>query len=99
MSVSTKSLVIKPGGIEFIKWRTRGMPAFVPAGSVKVSLDGGTVWHEADVIGDEIRLLVAHPDAVNPGDAVMLPQGRSNFLVQLTDIPEVVIRAGGSIWA
>ena len=94
-----KPVTLLPGGVEFLRWRTRGLPT-LGAGAVAVSFDDGATWHPAERDGDEIRLLVAHPDTVAPAStAIVLPRGMSSMLVQLTDTPEVVIRPGGSIWA
>lgn len=91
-------LILRPGGVEYVKWAATGLPANPPVGSVQVSLDGGVTWHAATVDAGQIQLLVAHPSVTEPGTAAVAVIGVKDMCVRLTDTPEVVIRDAGRLF-
>lgn len=90
---------LEADGIEYAHWDFTGVPD--GAGVPEVFLAGA--WHPmawVDGTGAErsARILVAGPDAVDPGSAVVLGVGRVTTRVRLVDAPEVIVRdSGGSI--
>lgn len=89
---------LNPAGVEYARWDVEGLPTTPPA--MEASFDGGTTWtetvyDESPVVGSAAiaSLLVAGPEAADPGDAVVLALGRNLLLTRLVDNPEVIIRA------
>lgn len=92
------SVTLLPGAVEYIHWTVTGLPTDPPPGVVEVSIDDGATWHTGTLVGSEVRLLVAHPATVAPDpDAVVAAAGSSRMLVRITDTPEVVPRAAGTL--
>lgn len=92
-----ESLILEWGGVEFLHFALTGLPA--DAVSVEVSLDGGLTWHPATVVDAVARLLVAHPEAVDPDpSAVLAPLGLHTTKVRMPDDPENLVRPAGRLY-
>lgn len=88
------AVTFEPGGGEYVKWAAAGLPA--TPGPVAVSIDGGTNWTPAEIVDGNIRVYVAHHTMASPPvGALVLPAGRHQVKVRLTDTPEVPIRPAG----
>lgn len=78
-------------GREYVTWPITGAPE---GASFEVRFTSGTTvgeWMAMESVDTGARVLVAGPDA-DPGDAVVLPEGRTHVQIRLTDNPEVVVR-------
>lgn len=84
-------------GQEYAHFPVTGAPA--NAAALEVSFDSGATWQVTTWNTDKTvaSILVAGPSLTAPA-GVVLPLGRTQPLLRLTDTPEVVIRTtGGSI--
>jgi hypothetical protein len=80
-------------GIETVHWPY--VADVDDLGTVKVKL--ADTWYDAALEDGNVVLLVAGPDAEDPGDAVVLSLGPNSAKVQFVDHPELVVRGGGTI--
>ena len=86
---------IKPDAREYVTWPTTGAPT---GATLEARFTGDTAWHTAERIGDDARLLVAGPQAVdNPPGTIVVTASRTFVEFRLADNPEVVIRDAGVI--
>lgn len=84
-------------GQEICHFPVTGAPA--NAAPLVISFDAGTTWQAMTWNADKTvaSILVAGPSLTAP-TGVVLPLGRTQPLLRLTDTPEVVVRTtGGSI--
>ena len=93
--MSQPSLELLRGSGEYLRWTVTGLP---PDATVEIGLDGG-VWVPAQVEGDTIKVFAATPEMPDPpAGALALAMGANPLYYRVTDDPERVIRAAGTIW-
>jgi hypothetical protein len=94
--VSPKS--IKPGGVEYITWEVSGLSMDEAILDAQFSIDGCKTWNRAKIDRGWIKVLAAHPLAINPEGALTLAQPKTPFYVKVIKHPEEIIRGEYDIW-
>lgn len=82
--------------IEYVKWPVTGAPEDATF-AVQFSTDDTGTWHDLERTGNELRILLAGPAAVDSAAAYTLPLDRTMTRIRCVDNPETPIRSGGPI--
>lgn len=88
-------MILPTNGKEFANWSATGVPS---GGTLEVEFNDDGNWHALTLVSGKWRILVAGPQAADPGTAVVLPNEKNTCEVRLNAAPEVVVRGGGIIW-
>lgn len=94
--VSPKS--IKPGGVEYITWEVSGLSTDEAILDAQFSVDNCRTWSRAKVDQKLVKVLAAHPLAIEPEGATVLSQPKTPFYIKVIKHPEEIIRGEYDIW-